>query len=65
MGIKYNSPSVLPPDSVDDAEIDWGTGTNQVSLDDVPDGATVKLGQNCSTTGSPTFNAPTVTTLNF
>ena len=27
-------------DSINDTHIDWGTGTNQVSLDDVPDGST-------------------------
>lgn len=27
-------------DSINDTHIDWGTGTNQVNLDDVPDGST-------------------------
>ena len=31
---------VIAADSVDDTDIDWGTGTNQVSQDDVVDGAT-------------------------
>ena len=44
-------------DSVKDGNIDWGTGANQVSLDNVPDGSTSKLGQDCSATGSPTFSS--------
>ena len=44
-------------DSVKDGNIDWGTGAGQVSLDRVPDGSTSKLGQDCSTTGSPTFTS--------
>jgi hypothetical protein len=42
-------------DAVKRNHIDWGTSTNQVSLDDVPNGATSKLGQDCSATGSPSF----------
>lgn len=42
-------------DSIQDTEIEWGTGAGQVSLDDIPNGVTVKLGQNCSTAGSPEF----------
>lgn len=48
-------------DAVNEDKIDWGTGAGQVSLDDVPNGSTSKLGQDCSTTGSPTFVAPTFT----
>lgn len=40
MGVSYRMRGVLPPDSIDDTEIDWGTGTNQVSQDDVSDGST-------------------------
>ena len=34
------SAGVMPADSINDLEIDWGTGADQVSLDDVPDGST-------------------------
>jgi hypothetical protein len=40
MGTNYRMRGVVPPDSIDDTEIDWGTGTNQVSQDDVSDGST-------------------------
>lgn len=43
-------------DTVKDSHIDWGTGANQVSLDDVPDGSTSKLGQDCSANGTPQFS---------
>lgn len=41
--------------SVRENQIDWGTGSNQVNLDSIPDGALVKIGQNCSTSGTPQF----------
>ena len=106
MGVNYRMRGVVPPDSIDDTEIDWGTGTGQVNQDDVVDGSTyarvlatslasnevtkvtdssgddltVSLGgsnrvltvsaaatvsQNYSTTGSPTFADPVVTSLSF
>lgn len=45
----------ISADGVKDYHVDWGTGANQVNLDDIPDGTTSKLGQDCSTTGNPTF----------
>jgi hypothetical protein len=45
----------LPANAVQASEIDWGSGADQVNLDDIPDGTTSKLGQNCSTAGSPEF----------
>ena len=106
MGISYRMRGVLPPDSIDDTEIDWGTGTGQVNQDDVSDGSTyarvkassltsnevakvtdssgddltVSLGganrvltvsaaatvsQDYSSTGSPTFANPVVTSISF
>src|SRR3990167_10280911 len=106
MGATYRMRGVLPPDSVDDTEIDWGTGTAQVNQDDVVDDSTyarvkasslttnevvkvtdssgddltVSLGganrvltvsaaatvsQDYSSTGSPTFANPVVTSLSF
>lgn len=47
---------------VDDNHILWGTGPDQVSLDDIPDGLFVKLGQDASTTGTPTFQSINLTT---
>jgi hypothetical protein len=35
-----NSEIVLPNDSIGDAEIDWGSGANQVDSDDVTEGST-------------------------
>ncbi|MFH2013692.1 MAG: hypothetical protein ABIJ17_01855 [Patescibacteria group bacterium] len=32
----------LPNDSIGEDDIDWGTGAGQISLDDIPDGATKK-----------------------
>jgi len=52
-------------DNVKDTHIDWGTGANQVNLDDVPDGTTYKLltatkdgyiDQDVTSGSSPTFN---------
>jgi hypothetical protein len=39
----------------------WGSGVGQVDLDDVPDGSTSKLGQDCSPSGSPAFQAVAIT----
>lgn len=51
------SAGIMPANSINDIEIDWedGTRTNQVDLDDVPNGTTALLGQNCSITGTPGF----------
>lgn len=46
---------------VDDDHILWGSGPDQVSLDDVPDGVTVRLGQDASPTGTPTFDSVNLT----
>ena len=34
------SPSVLPADAIQDTEVDWGTGTDQVNAGDIPDEGT-------------------------
>ena len=36
----------LPSDSINDLMIDWGTGANQISHDDIPDGSTYVRTQN-------------------
>ena len=48
--------------AVNDDQILWGSGPDQVSLDDVPNGVTAKLGQDASPTGTPTFNSINLTT---
>ena len=40
MGISYRMRGVVPPDTINDTEIDWGTSTGQVSMDDIGDGST-------------------------
>jgi len=40
MPLKMISPSVLPANAIQDTEVDWGTGTDQVSAADIPDEGT-------------------------
>ena len=47
---------------INDDQILWGSGPDQVSLDDVPNGVAVKLGQDASSSGSPTFSGLTLST---
>jgi hypothetical protein len=51
---------LIQPDTITDAMIDWGIGSNQISLDDIPDGLIRTLGGGSGGTGGyvalPTYS---------